>query len=265
LRCSPGTRRVLQRRVPRAQKRTRPPALRLLSGHSNALRLYACARAQRRHACRQARPRRATSATPTHPRAHRRSRRRAGRTLPTRRVRPMRMPCPPPPHTHTPFALRPAALHCVVLGPPRFVFHHGTLTARRRARAEHGTTCKPTERVLSRYRSGTRVRGCCGTGQGPHVRCRRAQARTCPVPRAATSARRAPCGSRPRRRAAPPRPPRARPRVRRRRSLSWRPPLPTRGAATTPPPMRGSTPTQSAPAPLPPGCCAPHSPPPVRR
>ncbi len=41
MRCSPGTRRVLQRRSPRAQKRTRPPALRLLSGLSNALRLYA--------------------------------------------------------------------------------------------------------------------------------------------------------------------------------------------------------------------------------
>ncbi len=48
------------------------------------------AHAQRRHACRRARPRRPTSATPTRPRRrHRRSRRRAGRTLPTRRVRPL--------------------------------------------------------------------------------------------------------------------------------------------------------------------------------
>ncbi len=52
-------------------------------------------RAQRRRACRRARPRRPTPATPTRPRARRRpsrrrpSRRRAGRTLPTRRVRPL--------------------------------------------------------------------------------------------------------------------------------------------------------------------------------
>jgi hypothetical protein len=44
----------------------------------------------------------------------------------------------------------PRCAPCVVLGPPCFVFQHGTLTARRRALAVHGTTCKPTERVLSR-------------------------------------------------------------------------------------------------------------------
>jgi hypothetical protein len=92
------------------------------------------------------------------------------------------------------------------------------------------------------------------------VPCGRAQVRTCPVPRAATRARRAPCGSRPRRRAAPRRPPRASP------FRTWRPTLPTRGAATTSPAatMRTSTPTRSAPAPLTHSCCAP-PPPPVRR
>jgi hypothetical protein len=44
-----------------------------------------------------ARPRRPTPATPTRPRARRPSRRRAGRTSPTRRVRPMRVSCPPLP------------------------------------------------------------------------------------------------------------------------------------------------------------------------
>jgi hypothetical protein len=94
-------------------------------------------------------------------------------------------------------------------------------------------------------------------GRGPRVRCCRAQARTCPAPRAATRARRAPCGSRPRRRAAPPLPPRARP------LLAWRPALSTRGAATTTPllTLRASTPTRAAPAALLPRCCAPPSPP----
>jgi hypothetical protein len=100
-------------------------------------------------------------------------------------------------------------------------------------------------------------------GRGPRLRCCRAQARTCPAPRAATSARRAPCGSRPRRRAALPPPPRARPC--RRLRLSWGPTLPSRGAATTPAPtMRSSTRTRSAPECPATSCCAPHSPPPVR-
>jgi hypothetical protein len=97
-------------------------------------------------------------------------------------------------------------------------------------------------------------------GRGPRVRWSCTQVGTCPVPRAATRARRAPCGSRPRRRAAPPPPPRARLLGR----LPWTPT--TRGAATSGPPttVRTSTPTRSAPATLPPGCCAPPSPP-VRR
>jgi hypothetical protein len=107
-----------------------------------------------------------------------------------------------------------------------------------------------------RYRSGRwRVR-LLRHGRGPRVPCCRAQARTCPVLRAATIARRAPCGSRPRRRAAPRPPPRARP------FRPWRPKLATHGAATSgPPTMRTSTPTRSALAPLTHSCCAPPSPP----
>ncbi len=82
------------------------------------------------------------------------------------------------------------------------------------------------------------------------MRCCRAQARTCPVTGAATRARRAPCGSRPRRRAAPRPLPRAR---------LWAPRhtlsckvlyMTSRGAATTTPAatMRTLTPTLSAPA-----------------
>ncbi len=93
-------------------------------------------------------------------------------------------------------------------------------------------------------------------------RCCCAQVRTWLVPRAATSARRAPGGSRPRRRAAPQWPPRARPR----RRLFGGPTLPSRGAAsTTPAAMRTSTPTRSAPATLTTSCCAPPLSPPVRR
>ncbi len=117
MRCSPGTRRVLQGRVPRAPKRTRPPALRrlLLRGTCIALRL--CVIAQRRRALRRAcRP---TPATQTRRRARRRSRRRVGRTLPTRRVRAMRSMRPAFPHCpHSPsFSSRHplplAALHSV--------------------------------------------------------------------------------------------------------------------------------------------------------
>jgi hypothetical protein len=81
-------------------------------------------RAQRRHLFRRARPRRPTSATPTRPRPRRRSRRRAGRTSPTRRVRPMRVPCRPlalpPPRGPSPFPSpdRHCAQHCIALGPP---------------------------------------------------------------------------------------------------------------------------------------------------
>ena len=79
-----------------------------------------------------------------------------------------------------------------------------------------------------------------------HVACPRCMSRasrqvlTCPVPPAATSARRAPCGSR-------------------------RPALTTRGAATTSAPtMRTSTTTRSAAAALAPSCFALPSSPPVR-
>jgi hypothetical protein len=115
-----------------------------------------------------------------------------------------------------------------------------------------------TALVLARAAAAARA-------DGPRVRCCRAQARTCPVPRAATSARRAPCGSRRRPRAAPPPPPRARPRGLR-CPLSWTPTLTPRGAATTGPATtgRGTTPTRSAPATLAHSCCAPHSRP-VRR
>ena len=119
MRCSPGTRRVLQGRVPRAPKRTRPPALRPRFGRSISLTL---SYAQRRHPFRRARPRPPTSVTPTRPRARRPSRQRAGRTLPTRRVRAMRSARPAFPHcAHSPpFSTRhlPAALHCIALGPP---------------------------------------------------------------------------------------------------------------------------------------------------
>jgi hypothetical protein len=50
-------------------------------------------------------------------------------------------------------------------------------------------------RGYSRYRPGHLSARLLRDGQGPRVRCRRAQARTWPVPRAATSARRAPRGS----------------------------------------------------------------------
>ncbi len=80
-------------------------------------------RAQRRHACRRARLRRPTSATPTRPHARRRSRRRAGRTSPTRRVRAMRSARPAFPHCpYSPrFSSRhPPAARCIALalGPP---------------------------------------------------------------------------------------------------------------------------------------------------
>ncbi len=42
-----------------------------------------------------------------------------------------------------------------MLGPPRFVFQHGALTARRRALAERAGACRPTERVLPGYPDGT--------------------------------------------------------------------------------------------------------------
>jgi hypothetical protein len=107
-----------------------------------------------------------------------------------------------------------------------------------------------------------------GTGvlrlaEGPRVPCCRAQARTCPVPRAAMSARRASCGSRPRRGAAPRRPPRARPRGR----LSSGPTPHPRGAAPTGlgETLRSLMPTRSAPATLTHNCCAPPPSPPVRR
>jgi hypothetical protein len=123
-------------------------------------------------------------------------------------------------------------------------------------------------RVLRTYtcvyiRSGTTVLGCGGTAEGPRVAVCRAQARTCPSTPEATRARRAPRGSRPRRRAAPRRPPRAR--ILGLSSLSWRPDLTPRGAATTSSiTMRTSTRTRSAPATLAHSCCAPHSRP-VRR
>ncbi len=91
-------------------------ARRVLAGYSRAeCRAHisapvrnACARAQRRHACRP------TSATRARPRAR--------RTSPTQRVRAMRSARPAFPHcAHSPpFSTRhlPAALHCIALGPP---------------------------------------------------------------------------------------------------------------------------------------------------
>ncbi len=103
---------------------------------------------------------------------------------------------------------------------------------------------------------GTGVCDGCGTAEGGAWQCGRAQARTCPVSWAATSARRAPGGSRPRRSAAPRPPPRARPRIRR----SWGPSLAPRGAATTPSATtHSSTRTRSATAALATSCCAPPS------
>jgi hypothetical protein len=113
--------------------------------------------------------------------------------------------------------------------------------------------------VLVGYSRGTAVlerTAAAAVGRGLRVRCRRAQAHMCSDPDTATSARRAPCGSRPRRRAAPLSPPRARLWCR----LLLRPPLPTRGAAThTTPTLRTSTPTPSVRATNSPSCCAPPS------
>jgi hypothetical protein len=84
-------------------------------------------------------------------------RRQARRTLPSRRVRVMpRRDCDPVTAPRTPpLCTAPRRAACVVGGPPRFVFQHGALTARRRALAEHGGACRPTERVLPGYPDST--------------------------------------------------------------------------------------------------------------
>ena len=114
MRCSPGTRRVLQAEYRVHRSAPLRPHCGCCLVRSVALRLYACARAQRRHPCRRARPRRPTSATPTRPRAPQPSRRRAGRTSPTRRVRADAPPRPAPPDPSPfpaplPFPLAPTA------------------------------------------------------------------------------------------------------------------------------------------------------------
>ncbi len=131
--------------------------------------------------------------------------------------------------------------------------HSAALAGGRRRRRTRGYF-----RVLRSTARVPECNGCCGTAEGRAWRCRRAQARTSPETGAATSARRAPRGSRPRRRAAPQWPPRAKPRGR----LSCFPTLLGRGAATTTSTAtRPSTPTRSAPETLTTSCCAP----PVRR
>ena len=126
-----------------------------------------------------------------------------------------------------------------------------------------GRQRRSTGWVLPRYRSGTRVHGCSGRPRAARaVRCAQVQVRTCPVFRAATSVRRAPRGSRPRRSAGPRPPPRARERLR----LSWRHRTDIRRAAISGRLlMRTSTLTRSAPARNSQSRCAPPSPPPVRR